>query len=45
MGILILKCLITVGTFGGRRNIASGLDLEALPQISSKEPTQECEFL
>jgi hypothetical protein len=34
-----------IGAIGRRRHITSGLELEILPQRSSKEPTQECEFL
>jgi hypothetical protein len=34
-----------VGAIGEGKNLASGLELEVLPQSSSKEPTQECEFL
>jgi hypothetical protein len=45
MGIMILTCLMIVGAIGEGKDLASGLEIGVLPQSSSKEPTQECEFL
>jgi hypothetical protein len=45
MGIVILTCLVIIGAIGGRRNLASGLELEILPQSVQEEPPQDCEFL
>jgi hypothetical protein len=45
MGIVILTCLMIVGVIGGRRNLASGLELEILPQNVLEESPQDCEFL
>jgi hypothetical protein len=44
MGIVVLTCLMIVRAIGEGKSLASGLELEVLPQSSSKEPTQECEF-
>jgi hypothetical protein len=45
MGMMFLTCLMIIGPIGGRRNLASGLELEVLPQSVQEEPPQDCEFL
>jgi hypothetical protein len=45
MGVVILTCLNVIGAIGEGKVLASGLEIGVLSQSSSKEPTQECEFL